>query len=620
MSGRVGRVPGSGLPACARTMATKRCVSPAADKGTEEAKRFRSAIDGVADGFVCPITYELPLDPVMAEDGFIYERSAIEEWLRRQQRSPSTNEPMGTRLVASARVQNTIKALVQSGAISGDKADQWKRRLEDEERAKTRLVALVGKTPDGVRASKLGLFVKRVELVNEYPSYIRAGDDSTMMWHAGAFWHVGKSAEVGQARGFVRVPDGALSPDAVQSQWQVRYSVENTWVAAPGVRCLGGGALSAELATASPRVALVGPTPDGLQAGGLGVFVKRDELVNEYPSYVKAGDDTVMMWHAGSCWDVGSSANVGQTRGFVNVPDGALSPDAVQSQWQVLNGAEDTWVAAPGVRCLGGGALSAELAKASPRVALVGPTPDGLQADRLGVFVKRDELVNEYPSYVKAGEGTVMMWHAGRCWWVGDSEDIGQDQGYMSVEDGALSPDAALGVRQAGWEVASSNDEPDEWLAAPGVRCLGGGALSAELAKASPRVALLGPTPDGLQADRLGVFVKRDELVNEYPSYVKAGEGTVMMWHAGRCWWVGDSEDIGQDQGYMSVKDGALSPDAALGVKKAGWQVASSDDDEPDEWLAAPGVRCLGQPAGEPQYKIWDVENERWVSTFWVFE
>lgn len=33
-----------------------------------------------------------------------------------------------------------------------------------------------------------------------------------------------------------------------------------------------------------------------------------------------------------------------------------------------------------------------------PSIALIGPTPQSLQADMLGVYLKRDELVNGYPS------------------------------------------------------------------------------------------------------------------------------------------------------------------------------------------------------------------------------
>eukprot|EP00966_Prymnesium_polylepis_P230158 5325641-Prymnesium_polylepis.1 len=39
----------------------------------------------------CPIIRELFTDPVVAADGFTYERSAIEHWLREHDSSPNTN-------------------------------------------------------------------------------------------------------------------------------------------------------------------------------------------------------------------------------------------------------------------------------------------------------------------------------------------------------------------------------------------------------------------------------------------------------------------------------------------------------------------------------------------------
>jgi hypothetical protein len=129
-------------------------------------KRYRQAIDEVAGEYVCPITAELPIDPVTADDGRCYERWAIEEWFGRQEevKSPVTNEPMGKRLLPAVQVRNTLKRLVlglglahvtnepmgkrllpavqvrntlkhlvQSGAITGSKADAWKKAIADEE-------------------------------------------------------------------------------------------------------------------------------------------------------------------------------------------------------------------------------------------------------------------------------------------------------------------------------------------------------------------------------------------------------------------------------------------------------------------------------------------------------
>ena len=99
-------------------------------------KRYRQAIDEVAEEYVCPITAELPIDPVTAEDGRCYERCAIEEWFARQPhpqvKSPVTNELMGKRLFPAVQVRNSLKRLVESGAISGSKADAWKKAMAEE--------------------------------------------------------------------------------------------------------------------------------------------------------------------------------------------------------------------------------------------------------------------------------------------------------------------------------------------------------------------------------------------------------------------------------------------------------------------------------------------------------
>lgn len=46
----------------------------------------------VPEDFICPITHEVMSDPVMCEDGFSYERSAILEWFAKDKNtSPMTN-------------------------------------------------------------------------------------------------------------------------------------------------------------------------------------------------------------------------------------------------------------------------------------------------------------------------------------------------------------------------------------------------------------------------------------------------------------------------------------------------------------------------------------------------
>ena len=101
-----------------------------------EAKRCKNVMNSLADEYICPITQELPLEPVIAEDGKVYEKGAIEEWLRKQKRSPITSLPMGTRLMPATQARNIIEQLVQSGAIEGKKAASWKKKLNGEKKLK----------------------------------------------------------------------------------------------------------------------------------------------------------------------------------------------------------------------------------------------------------------------------------------------------------------------------------------------------------------------------------------------------------------------------------------------------------------------------------------------------
>ena len=105
----------------------------AADETAQEFRRHKSATEEAFAELVCPITFSLPVDPVTAEDGNVYERSAIEEWLKQQRKSPVTNLKMGKRLQPALRVKNMIRMMVTSGALMGDKVDASKLKLKEAE-------------------------------------------------------------------------------------------------------------------------------------------------------------------------------------------------------------------------------------------------------------------------------------------------------------------------------------------------------------------------------------------------------------------------------------------------------------------------------------------------------
>eukprot|EP00798_Chlamydomonas_sp_ICE-L_P010746 gene10746-17822_t len=89
-----------------------------------------SAVAGGAqpnDLFLCPISQEVMADPVIASDGYTYDRKGIEQWLNLKQTSPMTNTPMpSTALVPNHRLRSSIMEWQQVvGAI--EPAADWVR-------------------------------------------------------------------------------------------------------------------------------------------------------------------------------------------------------------------------------------------------------------------------------------------------------------------------------------------------------------------------------------------------------------------------------------------------------------------------------------------------------------
>ena len=84
-------------------------------------KRFRAAIDESAEELLCPITQALPLDPVLAEDGKVYERVAIEDWLPFEHLdSDETSDPVLNGAKFTALVPSVHGGrLMKSGAEEG---------------------------------------------------------------------------------------------------------------------------------------------------------------------------------------------------------------------------------------------------------------------------------------------------------------------------------------------------------------------------------------------------------------------------------------------------------------------------------------------------------------------
>ncbi|XP_062354305.1 WD repeat, SAM and U-box domain-containing protein 1 isoform X3 [Cinclus cinclus] len=68
-----------------------------------EELRMTTIPAAVPDEFLCPITRELMKDPVIATDGYSYEREAMENWISNRRSSPMTNLPLHSLMLTPNR-------------------------------------------------------------------------------------------------------------------------------------------------------------------------------------------------------------------------------------------------------------------------------------------------------------------------------------------------------------------------------------------------------------------------------------------------------------------------------------------------------------------------------------
>lgn len=69
----------------------------------------------IRDEFLCPITYELMREPVVAMDGHTYEKSAIEKWLKSNHTSPRSGEPMEPTIIPNMNLKKLIQDIINEG-------------------------------------------------------------------------------------------------------------------------------------------------------------------------------------------------------------------------------------------------------------------------------------------------------------------------------------------------------------------------------------------------------------------------------------------------------------------------------------------------------------------------
>ena len=148
-----------------------------------------------------------------AEDGRFYERHAIEEWFSRQPeaqvKSPVTNELMGKRLFPAVQVRNSLKRLVESGAISGSKADAWKKAMAEEAAGAALRVRAEGGDASAMcdlgRAYFAGDLGLKQDETQAFTWFKRAADlkDVRGLTDCGVLYLEGRGVERSQSRGYI---------------------------------------------------------------------------------------------------------------------------------------------------------------------------------------------------------------------------------------------------------------------------------------------------------------------------------------------------------------------------------------------------------------------------------
>ena len=80
----------------------------------------------VLENLVCPITHQLFVEPCIAEDGNMYEKAAISNWLDFKETSPLTNKNMGRTLVKSPPMTRAlIESAIERKIVDAAAASTW---------------------------------------------------------------------------------------------------------------------------------------------------------------------------------------------------------------------------------------------------------------------------------------------------------------------------------------------------------------------------------------------------------------------------------------------------------------------------------------------------------------
>ena len=182
-------------------MATKRSRtdSPSDDAKRENAKKKPATFSAMVaqmelpadvcakmdEEHTCPISQEIPIDPVWASDGMTYERRCIEAHIDRLKdggtklTSPLTREVISPDVKPNRNVRNLCDLLIKGGYWVGEKAESWLARKREAEKNEAKVKemeerAMAGNTD---AAYKLG----QAHILGTYG--LRKNDKEAYKWY-----------------------------------------------------------------------------------------------------------------------------------------------------------------------------------------------------------------------------------------------------------------------------------------------------------------------------------------------------------------------------------------------------------------------------------------------------
>jgi ribosomal protein S25 len=74
------------------------------EKQKKEEPQPEEEAEEIPEEYICPVTQDIMVDPVIAQDGHTYERKNITEWVEKHGTSPITREPLSKDIIIPNRV------------------------------------------------------------------------------------------------------------------------------------------------------------------------------------------------------------------------------------------------------------------------------------------------------------------------------------------------------------------------------------------------------------------------------------------------------------------------------------------------------------------------------------